>query len=519
MRLTENLRQDLPASIVVFFVAVPLCLGIALASGAPLFSGLIAGIIGGIVVGMISGSNLGVSGPAAGLAVIVLSAIDEMGFEVFLVAVVLSGLIQIGFGLARGGFIAYFFPSSVIRGMLAGIGIIIIMKQIPHAFGHDTIPEGQLEFLQPDGNTTLSSFTVMMVDYHVGAMIVSAVSLFILLFWEHVLAKRSKVFQLIQGPLVVVAFGILYQLIASKVAPAIALDDTHLVNVPVAQSLSQLGDLFVFPQWSEMFSSSVLITAATLAVVASLETLLCVEATDKLDPLKRTTPTNRELVAQGAGNTLSGLVGGLPITQVIVRSSANIQSNARSKLSAILHGVFLLIFALALPQLLNMIPLAVLASILFVVGYKLAKPALFMEIYRAGNEQFIPFIATILGIVFTDLLVGISIGLFFAIFMILRRNFINAFEFQIEDHEESDHTHTITIDLAEEVSFFSRASMVDHLGKVPDGSRVVIDGTNNRHIDPDVVEAIDDFRVSAKHRNISVECLGENFLLTTAPAS
>lgn len=508
MKLFENLRQDLPASIVVFFVAVPLCLGIALASGAPLFSGLIAGIVGGIVVGMISGSNLGVSGPAAGLAVIVLAAIDELGFQVFLVSVVLAGLIQIGFGLARGGFIAYFFPSSVIRGMLAGIGIIIIMKQIPHAFGYDAVPEGQMDFAQPDGNTTLSSLSLVLDNLHLGAFIVAAISLAILIFWEQVLAKKSKIFQLIQGPLVVVAFGIVFQIVAAQAFPALVLDPTHLVSVPVAESLSEVGELFVFPDWSQLLSSGVLITAVTLAVVASLETLLCVEATDKLDPLKRTTPTNRELVAQGCGNTLSGLVGGLPITQVIVRSSANIQSNARSKLSAILHGVFLLVFALALPQLLNMIPLAVLASILFVVGYKLAKPALFMEIYRSGYEQFIPFIATILGIVFTDLLLGIAIGLGFAIFMILRRNFINAFELKFHDHEESDHTHTISLDLAEEVSFFSRASVVDHLGRVPDGSRVVIDSSASRHIDPDVLEAINDFKISAEHRKITVECRG-----------
>lgn len=509
MNLFDNIKQDLPASVVVFFVAVPLCLGIALASGAPLFSGLIAGIIGGIVVGLLSGSQLGVSGPAAGLAVIVLAAIDELGFQVFLVSVVLAGLIQIGFGLARAGFIAYFFPSAVIKGMLAGIGIIIILKQIPHALGHDTDPEGEMSFHQPDEETTFSALSAMLGDIHIGAIIISVVSLFILLYWENVLAKKSKIFQLIQGPLVAVTFGILYQLITSNFIPAISVTSDHLVNVPIAESFSAITGLFTFPAWSHIFNSSVIITAVTIAVVASLETLLCVEATDKLDPMKRTTPTNRELLAQGCGNTFSGMIGGLPITQVIVRSSANIQSNARSKLSAILHGVFLLVFVLILPNVLNLIPLAVLASILFVVGYKLAKPAIFVDLYKSGLDQFIPFIATIIGIVFTDLLMGIGIGLFFAIFMILRRSFNNAFELHIEDHEASDHSHTVTIDFAEEVSFFSRATLIDQLSKIKEGSRVVIDTTNTRHIDPDILEAIEDFRVSTKHRKIELEWINE----------
>jgi len=502
MQIQKNLRYDIPASIVVFFVAVPLCLGIALASGAPLFSGLVAGIVGGIVVGLISGSQLGVSGPAAGLAVIVLAAIDELGFQAFLVSVVLAGVIQIGFGLARGGFIAYFFPTSVIKGMLAGIGIIIILKQIPHAFGYDSNPEGQLAFIQPSGETTLSTFTVMMIDYQFSAILISLIGLAILVFWEIVLIKRARLFQMIQGPLVAVSFGILFQMIASHYFPTLALEASHLVNVPVIKNLSDITELFIFPDWSQTFNSAVLVTAVTLAVVASLETLLCVEATDKMDPLKRVTPTNRELVAQGCGNCVSGIIGGLPITQVIVRSSANIQSNAHSKLSTILHGVFLLIFALILPHVLNLIPLAVLASILFVVGYKLAKPSIFRDIYKSGMDQFLPFIVTILGIVFTNLLLGIGIGMFCAVFMTLRRNYLSSFELHIEDHESPDHTHHITIKLAEEISFFSRASILVALGKVPNGSQVVIDTSKNRHIDPDVLEIIEDFKASTKHRNI-----------------
>lgn len=502
MNILKNLRHDLPASIVVFFVAVPLCLGIALASGAPLFSGLVAGIVGGIVVGMISGSQLGVSGPAAGLAVIVLAAIDQLGFQAFLVSVVLAGILQIGFGLLRGGFIAYFFPTSVIKGMLAGIGIIIILKQIPHAFGHDANPEGQLAFVQPDGDTTLSSMTALMNNFETSAIIISLISLAILLLWEAVLVKRSKIFQLIQGPLVAVAFGIIFQMVASRHFPDFALEASHLVTVPIIGSLAGLTDVLIFPDWSQTFTSAVLITAVTLAVVASLETLLCVEATDKMDPIKRVTPTNRELVAQGCGNCISGLIGGLPITQVIVRSSANIQSKAHSKLSAILHGFFLLIFVLLLPHVLNLIPLAVLASILFIVGYKLAKPAIFRDIYNSGMDHFIPFVSTILGIVFTDLLLGIAIGMFCAVFMTLRRHFLGSFELNIEDHESPDHTHHITIKLAEEVSFFSRASLLQTLGNVPDGSEVIIDLSKNKHIDLDVQEVIDDFKVSTKHRNI-----------------
>ena len=505
MTLFQNLKQDLPASIVVFFVAVPLCLGIALASGAPLFSGLIAGIIGGIIVGSLSGSSLGVSGPAAGLAVIVLAAIGELGFEAFLVSVVLAGFIQIALGLARAGFIAYFFPSSVIKGMLAGIGIIIILKQIPHAFGHDSDPEGDMAFHQPDGETTFSSIAAMLGDFQMGAIVITIISMAILIFWETVLVKRAKIFQLIQGPLVAVIFGICFQLMATKFFPKLALDASHLVNVPVASGISGVVELFTFPDWSRLMDSAVIITAATLAIVASLETLLCVEATDKLDPQKRITPTNRELLAQGCGNCISGFIGGLPITQVIVRSSANIQSGARSKLSAILHGIFLLISVLLLPGLLNIIPLAVLASILFVVGYKLAKPSLFKQIYDSGMDQFLPFIVTILGIVFTDLLLGIGLGMLCALIIILRRNYLDSFEVKIEDHESPDHTHKVTFKLAEEVSFLSRAAVVKSLSNIPDGSHVTFDITDNRHMDADIKELIEEFRNTAQYRSITVE--------------
>lgn len=504
----KELKSDLPSSIVVFFVAVPLCLGIALASGAPLFAGLVAGIVGGVLVGFLSGSQLGVSGPAAGLAVIVLAAIEELGYETFLVAVVVGGLIQILLGAARAGFIAYFFPSSVIKGMLAGIGIIIVLKQIPHALGHDSDPEGDMNFVQPDGETTFSALEVMLADFQLGAIVIAALSLTILIFWEQVLAKRSKVFKLIQGPLVVVALGILFQLVTGQFVPFLALEPAHLVTVPVADGLGDVVNLFTFPDFSQAFEVSVLSTAVVLAVVASLETLLCVEATDKLDPQKRITPTNRELVAQGVGNMVSGAIGGLPVTQVIVRSSANLQSGAKTKLSAILHGVLLAIFVLVFPTVLNLIPLAVLASILFVVGYKLAKPAIFRQMYAAGWDQFIPFVVTIVGIVLTDLLLGIGMGMACAFFMILRRNYMEAFDFAFEDVEQPDHNHVVTLRLNKEVSFLSRASLIKSLSRIPDGSRVTIDARENDHIDPDVREILDDFVQTAVHRSIAVERLG-----------
>ena len=405
----KHWQADLPASIVVFFVAVPLCLGIALASGAPLFSGLIAGIIGGIVVGAISDSSLGVSGPAAGLAIIVLHAIQDLGsFEIFLVAVVIGGIIQVVLGLLRGGVIGFYFPSAVIKGMLAAIGIIIFVKQIPHAFGYDRDFEGDLSYQQADGQNTFSELTNMLDFVTPSSIVVATVSLFILLLWDLVLTKKSYIFKIIPGPLVAVIFGIVYQLISSQYFASISIKSEHLVSVPTSANFNEFFNNFTTPDFSALGNMNVWLTGVTIAVVASLETLLCVDATDKLDPDKGTTNTNRELLAQGSGNILSGMIGGLPITQVIVRSSANIQSGGKTKMSAIIHGVFILVCVSLIPFVLNLIPLAVLASILFVVGYKLAKPTLFKSMYQAGWKQFVPFLATVLGVVFIDLLKGIS---------------------------------------------------------------------------------------------------------------
>ncbi|MBK3517876.1 SulP family inorganic anion transporter [Carboxylicivirga marina] len=500
--LFSNLKHDVPASIVVFLVAVPLCLGIALASGAPLFSGVIAGIIGGIVVGAISGSQLGVSGPAAGLAVIVLSAISELGsFEIFLTAVVISGFIQLILGYAKAGIIGYYFPSSVIKGMLSGIGIIIILKQIPHSLGYDKDFEGSLKFAQADGHNTLSELFYMFEAISPGAIIITALSMLVLILWERPFMKRIKLFNVVQGPLVVVAIGIVLNLIFQAM-PSFSLKTDQVVAIPVAESISGFIGQFTTPDFSQIMNPSVWVIAATIAIVASLETLLCLEATDKLDPQKRVTPTNRELKAQGIGNVISGLIGGLPITQVIVRSSTNIQSGGKTKMSAILHGVIMLLCALAIPKVLNLIPLASLAAILFVVGYKLAKPLLFKQMYGLGKEHFIPFMVTILGIVFTDLLVGIVMGLVVAVMYILYNNYKKPFLFEEGKHLKDKVLH---LELAEDVTFINKASILNTLSQVPNGSKVIIDGSRCINICHDVIEIIDEFKTSAKYRDIEIE--------------
>lgn len=501
----SNLKSDLPASLIVFLVAMPLCLGIALASGAPLFSGVIAGIVGGIVVALLSGSPLGVSGPAAGLAVIVLSAIQELGaFETFLLAVVVAGVFQLILGFLKAGVIGYYFPSSVIKGMLSGIGIIIILKQIPHAFGYDKDPEGDLEFIQPDGQNTFSELFNMLDYVSPGAITIALVSLFILILWEQPFMKKIGLFKLIQGPLIVVAGGIGLNLMFQG-SEIFGLRTDQLVSIPVPDSINGFFNQFTFPDFTQWNNGQVYVIAITMAVVASLETLLCVEATDKLDPNKGITPTNRELKAQGVGNIVSGLIGGLPITQVIVRSSANIQSGGKSKASAFFHGIFLLLSVMAIPKVLNLIPLSSLAAILFVVGYKLAKPAVFKEVYQLGKSQFIPFIVTILGIVFTDLLMGIGLGLAVAIFHILYNNYKIPYHFNIANYKKGE---PILIELSEDVSFLNKGSILQTLDHLPEGSEVTIDGHKAKSIHPDVIEIISDFKEKSEDRSIKVTTLG-----------
>ncbi len=483
----QNLKADFPASVVVFFVAIPLCLGIALASGAPLFSGLIAGIIGGIVVGIISGSQIGVSGPAAGLAAIVLTAIGSLGgFENFLVAVVLGGVIQLIFGIARAGVIGYYFPSSVIKGMLTGIGLIIIIKQVPYFFGYSADTPGSF---------------IDQINY--GSTLIACISMGILILWNTVLTKKAKIFQLIQGPLVAVVTGIIY-VFATDGNAQWGIAQTQLVNVP-----TNVADLsFVtFPNFDVIFNGQVWVVAFTIALVASLETLLCVEATDKLDPDKRVTPKNRELIAQGVGNILSGLIGGLPVTQVIVRSSANIQSGGKTKTAAVLHGFLLLISVVTIPLLLNKIPLSVLAAILLIVGYKLAKPALFVSMYKLGWKQFIPFVVTVVGIISTDLLLGIALGVTVGIFYVLYDSYQNSHS--MIQHETEEGKEVVKLELAEEVTFINKAPISYELDTLPENSHLEIDVTKTKFLDNDIVEILDDFLETSEEKNISTRLVSE----------
>ncbi|MBG25975.1 MULTISPECIES: SulP family inorganic anion transporter [Croceibacter] len=503
----KNLKHDFPASVVVFFVAIPLCLGIALASGAPLFSGLIAGIIGGIVVGAISGSSLGVSGPAAGLAAIVLAAIASLGsYENFLVAVVLGGAIQIVFGLLKGGIIGYYFPSSVIKGMLTGIGIIIVLKQIPHFFGYDADPEGDWAFLQMDGENTFSELGNIIGNISPGATLIAVIAMVILILWEAVLSKKGKIFQLVQGPLVAVFAGIVYFVTTQDIS-GWSISQEHLVSVPIPDDFDSFLGQFTFPNFGVIGNPDVWITAFTIALVASLETLLCVEATDKLDPKKRTTPTNRELFAQGTGNMISGLIGGLPITQVIVRSSANIQSGGQTKLSAILHGFLLLISVILIPNILNLIPLSVLAAILFLVGYKLAKPSTFKRMFVLGWKQFVPFIVTVIGIVFGDLLIGISLGLAIGIVVIVIKSYQNSHFLHIE--EPSNGKNHVKMTLAEEVTFINKGAILKELNNLESNSFLEIDTRKAKYLDHDIIEILDDFKFRAEERNIHIKIISE----------
>ena len=501
----SNLNYDIPAGVAVFLVAVPLCLGIAMASGAPLFSGLIAGIMGGLLVPLMSRSALGVSGPAAGLAVIVLTAIQDLGFETFLLALVISGIFQVGMGLIKAGIIAYFFPSSVISGMLAGIGIIIFLKQVPHALGYDRDYEGDMSFFQGDGYNTFTELTHILNYITPGAIIIALASLVILILWELDVMKKKRIIQLLPGSLVAVLAGVLISQVLRMLYPEVALEAEHLVSIPVAQSSADLLNQFPFPDFSQLSNPQVYLTALTLAIVASLETLLCVEAADKLDVEKRVTPTNRELIAQGFANSASGLVGGLPVTQVIVRSSANIQAGAKTKASAFVHGLLLLVTVMLIPALLNLIPLASLAAILFVVGYKLAKPELFIKMYRTGMYHFIPFMATILGLIFTNLLLGIAIGLVIALLCVLLENYKVAGYYH-EEHEDK----TIIIRLSEQVSFLNKANILQTLDQMPDDSKVVIDASDSRYIDYDVYEIIMNFKAEAKRKGIQLQIINLN---------
>jgi MFS superfamily sulfate permease-like transporter len=500
------LKTDIQAGVVVFLVALPLCLGIALASGAPLFSGIISGVIGGIVVGALSGSQLSVSGPAAGLTAIVLAAITSLGsYETFLMAVVLAGILQILLGFAKAGTISNYFPSNVIEGMLTAIGIIIILKQLPHAVGYDVDNEGDFFFIEKgEGHNTFSSIIDAINYSHLGAIVVTLVSLGILIAFNKVpFLKQLKV---VPGALVAVVAGVVINEFFKSTGSSLAIQQEHLVNLPVPKSFGDFIGQFSMPNFSTIANPQVWIVAATIATVASIETLLCIEASDKLDPLKRYTNTNTELFAQGAGNMLSGLIGGIPMTSVIVRTSANINSGARTKIATIAHGVLLLLAVLTIPTILNKIPLACLAAILLMIGYKLASPTVFKHMWRNGKYQLVPFLVTVFAVVFTDLLKGVAIGLVVSVFYILRANLKLAYFFKKEDYHDGE---AITMKLAQEVSFLNKAAIKQTLQHLPTNSKLIIDASETFYIDHDVLELIRDFlNIGSKDKGIQVTLIG-----------
>lgn len=501
--IKAELSQNFASGLVVFLVALPLCLGIALASGAPPLSGIIAGIIGGIVVGAISNSNISVSGPAAGLTAIVLTAITDLGaFELFLCAGLIAGILQLVLGFIRAGSISNYFPNNVIEGMLAGIGIIIILKQIPHALGFDKDYEGNQTLFENGFN--FNYFNELFSAIHPGAVVVTLVSIAILLTWEKVaFLKRIK---MLPGALVAVISGILLNQFFVSTGSFLAISAEHLVPLPVPQTIEDFKNLITLPDFNGFTNPKVWIAGATIAVVASIETLLCIEASDRLDVRRRITDTNLELKAQGIGNLVSSLIGGLPMTSVVVRSSANANAGATSKSSAIIHGVLLLVCVLSIPFILNLIPLATLAAVLILVGYKLAKPATFKHFWHNGKYQFIPFVATVLAVVFTDLLKGVGIGLAISVIYILQGNMKRAYYLSREKLNDADE---LTIKLAEEVSFLNKAAIKKTLKNIKSGSKVIIDARTTSYITTDVLEMIQDFaNVRAKEENIEVELIG-----------
>ncbi|RBN51633.1 SulP family inorganic anion transporter [Flavobacterium psychrolimnae] len=505
INLFANLKSDFASGLVVFLVALPLCLGIAMASGAPLFSGIISGIIGGIVVGYFSTSHISVSGPAAGLTAIVLTAITDLGaFDVFLTAVFIAGLLQLILGFAKAGSISNYFPTNVIEGMLAGIGIIIILKQLPHAFGYDNDFEGDQAFSQTDGSNTFSALFSIFDYIQIGSIVITLVSMVILISWDKV--PFLKKLKLVPGALIAVALGVILNEIFIANGSALAIGKEHLVSLPVPSSFEEFKAIIVTPNLSGVMNPKVWVVALTIAIVASIETLLSIEASDRMDVQKRYTDTNKELKAQGIGNMVSSLLGGLPLTSVIVRSSANSNSGARSKMSTIIHGALLLVSVLAIPVILNKIPLATLAAILILVGYKLAKPATFIHFWEKGKYQFVPFIATLLAVVFLDLLKGVTLGIIISIIFVLKGNLKRAYFFRKEQYADGDVIH---IDLAQEVSFLNKAAIKQTLNHLPENSKVIIDAKDTVYIAHDILDLIHEFKTTrALDNNIKVKLKG-----------
>jgi len=505
INLFANLKSDFASGLVVFLVALPLCLGIALASGAPPLSGIIAGIVGGVVVGSLSRSHISVSGPAAGLTAIVLTAITDLGaFNIFLTAGLIAGLLQLILGFIKAGSISNYFPTNVIEGMLAGIGVIIILKQIPHAVGYDSDFEGDEAFTEKGGGNAIESLMSSLDHLQLGAILITVISLIILISWDRVgFLKKLK---LVPGALVAVIVGVALNEIFTASGSSLAISKDHLVSLPVPQSLDDFKNIIVLPDFAGFTNPQVWVVGATIAIVASIETLLCIEASDRMDTQKRYTDTNVELKAQGIGNMLSSLIGGLPMTSVVVRSSANANAGAKSKMSAIIHGLLLLISVLSIPFLLNKIPLATLAAVLLMVGYKLAKPSVIMHFWHKGKYQFVPFIATLLAVVFTDLLKGVALGIIISIIFILRGNLKRAYRFRKEKFEDGD---VIRIDLAQEVSFLNKAAIKTTLAEIPENSKVVINASDTVYIAHDVLDLIQEFAtIKAAEENIKVKLKG-----------
>lgn len=498
---TENIKCDLRSGLVVFLVALPLCLGIAVASGAPPFAGIICGVIAGIVVGSLSGSHVSVAGPAAGLIAIILAAITDLGYETFLVAVVIAGFLQLVLGLVKAGTFSSYFPTAVIEGMLVAIGIIIIKKEFPHAIGYDKAHDGAFFSLDAGSSSGVLADVANTVNYaHAGAIIIAVVSIGVLIAFNKV--KFLKKIKAVPGALVVVALGVIMNELFIASGSSLAISQAHLVTLPSASNFNEFIAQFNTPNLSAFTNPQVWIVGLTIAVVASIETLLCLEAGDKMDPKKRYSSPNKELKAQGIGNMISGMIGGLPMTSVIVRTTANINAGARTRLSAISHGVLLLLAILAIPGILNKIPMASLAAILIMIGLKLASPKVFRHVWKSGKHQFVPFLVTVIAVVLTDLLKGVGIGLVVSIFFILRGNMKLAYYFRKDQHQEGE---TIVIDLAQEVSFLNKAAIKQTLAHLPANSKVIIDAAHTVYIDHDVLELIRDFmHHGSKSKNISV---------------
>lgn len=500
----KNVGSDLKAGLVVFLVAIPLCLGISLLQGAPLMAGIISGVIGGTIVSFISKSNLSVSGPSAALTGVVIVAITSLGsYEKFLTAVCIAGLIQIIFGVIRAGLVSHYIPSAVVKGEIAAVGIILVAKQIPHVLGYDKDPEGDQSFFQNDGQNTFSEITNVFSNISIGAVIIGLVSFGLLILWQTSFFKKNKVLSLIPGPLVVVIVGVLINSLFTSVGSELAIKAEHLVNLSLPENPTPMVILsgFKTPDFSALIDYNVFIYGLMIAAVASIETLLNIEALDKIDPDSNITPTNRELIAQGAGNFFAGLIGGIPMTSAIVRSAANVNAGGKTKVSVILHAMFFIVLVLFFPYVLELIPLSALAAILMFTGFRLTSPYIYKNVYKLGLDQFFPFIATIVVMLLTDLLKGVAVGIFISIIFILRNNFKTPFKLI---SETIDGKPNYFMKLSQNVTFINKGKILNVLHNLPKGSIIYIDGGRVAFIDKDILELISEFKYGAQKHGIEV---------------